>query len=971
MSPSARRRRLRPALLERLERRALLAGLSAQYFDSVDFTDLKLTRTDATVDFNWAGGPDASMGSDFFSVRWRGQVQPQYSQEYTFYVSTDDGTRLWVDGRLLVDNWVNQGVTERSGKIALEAGKNYDIRVDYYDFDLAAQAHLSWSSASQPKQIVPTSRLFTSPSGLSATYFDNANFTGPTTTRTDSLVDFTWNAGPPAPGIAADTFSTRWTGYLQPQHSQTYTFYVAGDADSTTRLRIDGQLVVDSSSSQDGGVIKLEANKFYDVELEYAENTGAANVRLEWSSPTQAKQVIPAARLFAAAETAIPTRTPTYTNSVEDRDLPDPGIIFADGSYWMTHTMGGPNNGWPLYKSSDMINWTFQKHLLTTANKPAFMTDAFWAPEIHKINGRYVMTGTSWSSTYGRLVIALATSSRIDGPYAIQPNPIVADTANAPSVNVLDSHIFQDHDGRVYFLWKRDSNASTGTNGTIRIREMNASGTAFLPGSVESIILDNTVGGWERNLAEAPWMMRRGGFYYLFYSGGFIDTTYSLGVARGTSPTGPFTRSAANPILTHNATWAGPGHGGFALDRDGVVWHLYHARHADDPDYGRVQMLDRVLWSADGWPTFGNGETPSFTPQVGPRVHAASGAGVVNVNTNNGGADTFILRRAAAGDSSVLEVVQNSIVVHSRAFAEIQTITIDGGAANDTLIVDNSLASALAGGGVTFTGGAGTNTLHIIGSSDADDTLQHNAGGKVLLGTGALTYTNVHKLRYDSGNFAVNTNVNNTAVEIAGANLAFNATQILSQLDLLADAVATLATGGSRVLKATGLTIASTARLDLRDNDLVIDYTLSSAIGAWQGSQYNGIQGLIAKGRQPDLSWDGPGGIGTGMTQASVQQHTTLAAAEASYVLNLTAAQTSNWAGVSVDATSVIVKYTWTGDLNLDGLIDAQDYGVIDNWVQFPGSCDYFNGDVNYDGVIDAADYGYMDNNIQVQNGML
>src|SRR5688500_16406236 len=118
-----RARTVDQARLERLERRTLLAGLAAQYFDSVDFTDLKLTRTDATVDFTWAAAPAASMDADHFSVRWRGQVQPQHSQEYTFYVSSDDGARLWVDGRLLVDNWVNQSPAEKSGKIALEAGK--------------------------------------------------------------------------------------------------------------------------------------------------------------------------------------------------------------------------------------------------------------------------------------------------------------------------------------------------------------------------------------------------------------------------------------------------------------------------------------------------------------------------------------------------------------------------------------------------------------------------------------------------------------------------------------------------------------------------------------------------------------------------------------------------------------------------------------------------------------------------------
>ena len=937
----------------------MLLALTGQYFDSLDFQDLKLTRSDATVDFTWAGAPDASMGANFFSVRWRGQVQPQYSQEYTFYVNSDDGARLWVDGRLLIDNWVNQSPTEKSGKITLEANEKYDIRLDYYEFDQGAQAHLSWSSASQSKQVIPSSRLFTSPSGLTGTYFDNQNFTGPTTTRTDANVDFTWGNGSPATGIGADTFSTRWTGYLQPQYSQTYTFYVTGDADSTTRLRIDGQTVIDSTSTQDGGVFKFEANKFYDVELEYTENLNGANVRLEWSSPSQARQVVPSGRLFTADKSSIPTRVATYTNSVQDRDLPDPGVIYADGFYWMTHTMGGPDNGWPLYKSSDMVSWTFQKHLLTSANKPAWMTDSFWAPEIHKINGQYLMTGTSWSATYGHLVIAIASSPNIDGPYTVQPLPIVNDITNT-----LDSDIFQDDDGRVYLLWKRDSNAGTGTNGSIRIRELNSTGSAFAVGSVETQILDNAFGGWELNLAEAPWLMHRNGFYYLFYSGAHIDTTYSEGVARATSLLGPYTRNPTNPILTNNSTWGGPGHGGFALDRDGIVWFLYHARHQDNPDYGRVQMLDRVLWGADNWPTFGNGETPSVTQQTGPRVNAASGANAFNLAGDATLGDVYTVRRSSS-DSSILEVLDDGTIVASARFTEIASITIDGRGGNDTLLIDNSLANAIPGSGITFHGSGGTNTIRIIGSPDADDVVQHNSTTKISLGTGTITYDGVAKLRLESGRFAFNANITGAALELTNATLTLNTTQTLGQVDLLAGGVATLASGSSRVLKVSGLTIAPTARLDLGDNDLIYDYTGSSTIGTFSAGHYTGVQGLIATGRA-DGAWNGLGGIGTSMPQAS-DGVTTLAAGEAADILGISAAQTGTWEGVAVDGTSVIVKYTWAGDANFDGTIDGGDYGIIDNFVQVPNAAGYFNGDFNYDGVLDGGDYGIIDNNVQLQ----
>ena len=142
-------------------------GLNGEYYDAMNFTQRKLTRTDATVNFDWGtGSPNAAIAADTFSARWTGQVQPEFSQTYTFYTRTDDGVRLWVNGTLLVDKWLDQGPTEWSGTIALTAGTKYNIQMDYYENGGGAVAQLSWSSSSQPKQIVPQTRLFTSFSGI-------------------------------------------------------------------------------------------------------------------------------------------------------------------------------------------------------------------------------------------------------------------------------------------------------------------------------------------------------------------------------------------------------------------------------------------------------------------------------------------------------------------------------------------------------------------------------------------------------------------------------------------------------------------------------------------------------------------------------------------------------------------------------------------------------------------------------------
>ncbi len=160
--------------MEGLETRVLMhagheegTGLLGNYYDNKDFTNLKLTRTDSQVNFTWAAGSPASgIGADTFSVRWTGQLVPHTSEKYTFYTSTDDGVRLWVDGKLIIDKLKDQPLTSAtSTPMTLTAGQAVDIRMDYYDNTGSATAKLSWSSPSTPKEIIPVDHLYpTAPS---------------------------------------------------------------------------------------------------------------------------------------------------------------------------------------------------------------------------------------------------------------------------------------------------------------------------------------------------------------------------------------------------------------------------------------------------------------------------------------------------------------------------------------------------------------------------------------------------------------------------------------------------------------------------------------------------------------------------------------------------------------------------------------------------------------------------------------
>jgi len=155
-------------------------GLAAQYFTNSSTTyasannfnpaNLLTNRVDPVVDFIWVTNvylPNLSNG--LYTVRWTGQVQPQYSETYFFVVNSDDGCKLWVNDQLIIDNWASKGASDLTGVIALQAGTHYDLKLEYLQTGGSAQAHLSWYSADQSKQIIPSSRLYPTNSTSSLT----------------------------------------------------------------------------------------------------------------------------------------------------------------------------------------------------------------------------------------------------------------------------------------------------------------------------------------------------------------------------------------------------------------------------------------------------------------------------------------------------------------------------------------------------------------------------------------------------------------------------------------------------------------------------------------------------------------------------------------------------------------------------------------------------------------------------------
>jgi hypothetical protein len=122
---------------------AVTNAFAGCYYGSKDLTDLRMARLDAAINFSWGKtSPDQRIGNDHFSVRWIGSF-PYDDGYYTFHVVSDDGVRLYIDGELVLDKWLDHvgtyAVTRRMSPGA------HHIRVEYFESEENAVIRVSWA----------------------------------------------------------------------------------------------------------------------------------------------------------------------------------------------------------------------------------------------------------------------------------------------------------------------------------------------------------------------------------------------------------------------------------------------------------------------------------------------------------------------------------------------------------------------------------------------------------------------------------------------------------------------------------------------------------------------------------------------------------------------------------------------------------------------------------------------------------
>ncbi|WP_224363284.1 family 43 glycosylhydrolase [Hyalangium versicolor] len=282
------------------------------------------------------------------------------------------------------------------------------------------------------------------------------------------------------------------------------------------------------------------------------------------------------------------------TNPILPGDYADPSVVRVGEEYWATATSSEWAPQFPLLKSKDLLQWEMVGTIFQTP--PEWSEANYWAPELVVDGGRYFVLYTA-KKKGGPLCVGLATASSVSGPYTDHGALVCQDLGS------IDGALIRDENNKLFLVWKEDGN-SQGLPTPIWAQPL-AEDTLQLTGERTALILNDVP--WEGQLVEAPHLVRRNGFFYMFYAGSGCcgkACNYGVGVARSKNLLSGWEKNPLNPILKTNEAFRCPGHGSVVTDALGRDYFLYHAYRTTDSVYaGRQGMLDPITWDANGWPS--------------------------------------------------------------------------------------------------------------------------------------------------------------------------------------------------------------------------------------------------------------------------------------------------------------------------------------------------------------------------------
>ena len=308
----------------------------------------------------------------------------------------------------------------------------------------------------------------------------------------------------------------------------------------------------------------------------------------------------------------------TYTNPVITfSSAADPTVIRTEDGFYLYATQ--TDKYWvPIYFSKDLVNWEFKRTAFRNATKPQIPGGgAFWAPEIRHINGKYVLyfSWAKWGDGDASYT-AVATS---DSPLGDFVNSKELLTKEDFGSNCIDQFYYEEDNKKYMFV---------GSFNGIYVTELTDDGLSVKRNENGTPTLKKQVCG---KAFEGTNIYKKNGYYYLFASiNNCCDgerSRYKVVVGRSQDLLGPYLDKSGKDMI--NNAWElvlegdgqkffGPGHNSIIVQDDaGTDWMIYHSYVKENAEVGgRLGMLDRVLWTEDGWPYIKNcvPSTSDFLP---------------------------------------------------------------------------------------------------------------------------------------------------------------------------------------------------------------------------------------------------------------------------------------------------------------------------------------------------------------------
>lgn len=296
-----------------------------------------------------------------------------------------------------------------------------------------------------------------------------------------------------------------------------------------------------------------------------------------------------------------------YYNPVIPGEIPDPSVIRVGETYYATGTSFDFAPNYPIYKSTDLINW--QQIGAVFEKPPKWSSDDFWAPELFYTDSTFFVYYTTKRKDNRIACIGVASTKDISKGFT--DHGIIIEWGE----EAIDAYVFQDDDGKNYITWKAYG-LTEGREVEILASELSKDGLSLVG---EHFTLTDYSKGWVGAGDEGQCLVHYNDYYYLLYSvGGCCDNKcdYRVKVARSKNLKSGW-EQLPEPILQGGEEWRCPGHGTLVTTSNKRYFYLYHSYNATDFEYiGRQGLLDELIWNEEtNWPYFINGNTPSVSAE--------------------------------------------------------------------------------------------------------------------------------------------------------------------------------------------------------------------------------------------------------------------------------------------------------------------------------------------------------------------